>query len=809
MPLSEKEELELLRLKRKRSAAPSPVQSSTSEREELEALRAKRLSTSQEPSPPNQQSNIPTISAARTIPRLSDEVEREVRPEEKPGLLKPGTTGEPDLLQRFAEGLTSITGRRSLEKLFKVDSSETVPHTTGGRLARGLGTGVGYGLGGKAIVDVSKTAASKLIPTVIKEGGKETLKRRGARTLTELGLGGVAFTGLEGDKPGGTSGAEALTEIGATGITSLSQLPLKKLAELKVPLLALFEGKPKTAVVEVAPKVIKEVGDEILDLPKGVKPTVEQSVQRFLSARKKIGVIRSIQKEAITKERAARFLRAEEIGEEVTQKHGAMAGYFAQLKALSGKMGPKEFGELKKYLTQDDFDNLFKMISDTNKLDFTEKLTAYKGLMKFMQGSPPTEGELPLLAEVFSQEMLGEMVALQPGYKKLASTATDIINLPKSVMSSFDLSAGRQAITTILTHPLKSAKALKDTLPLIFNEKAYEGFISSLRNHPLRKEMRQAGLQLSDLGPGFKLKEEEAFIGKSLSERIPLVGRGIAASNRAFAGFLNKLRVDTFTSMYQDLNTLGIREKYPDFAKHAAELVNHSTGVSKLPGGLDKIARSLNTLVFSPKFAFSRLQFFNPVNYLNPNIPPKVRIERAKQIVALGSYWWGMMNLAKLNGAKVEDNPTSTDFGKIKLGNTRIEVTGSFQPYVVLGARLLLNEATSPTSGKTRKYGEGYKPDNRLTALLRFGRGKMSPSASFVADFLAGEDFLGRPFNVPDAMAQRFVPLFIQDLHEAYQDDQYRGLLKASPGFIGAGITTFKPLTPVEKAKRKQLKRKR
>jgi hypothetical protein len=148
--------------------------------------------------------------------------------------------------------------------------------------------------------------------------------------------------------------------------------------------------------------------------------------------------------------------------------------------------------------------------------------------------------------------------------------------------------------------------------------------------------------------------------------------------------------------------------------------------------------------------------------------------------------------LAKLNGADINDNPLSTDWGKIKInakggvsgalaqtpslvgvgvqtfkGQTRYDIFGGMQQPVHLAAVLAMNERET-INGKTIQFGKGYKPETRMSAIGRFLRSKESPAASFIHDAMEGSDYMGNKFELQKELTSRLIPFSAQDIATGY-----------------------------------------
>lgn len=395
------------------------------------------------------------------------------------------------------------------------------------------------------------------------------------------------------------------------------------------------------------------------------------------------------------------------------------------------------------------------------------------------------------------------------------TTLSDIINFPKALKASWDLSApGRQGLGLIHTKPWWTA--WNDMFQGVKSDEAFQATQKAIENRPLFKSYgdqpsfaQKAGLKLTNLG---KLSDREESFMSSLAEKFP----GVKTSERAYTAYLNKLRADTFENLMSKYKVLGEDGEYNiPLAKNLANYVNNATGRGNL-GSLESSAVALNNAFFSPRFMASRLKIlgestkapFTPSTYMFSQ--PSVRKEYLKSLLAMAGIGTTIGELAKMSGnATVEHDPTNSDFMKIKVGNTRIDPYAGMQQPIVLASRLLSGKSTSSVSGKTTdlsnpKYGQS----NRMDVIGSFTRSKESPALSFAHGLLSGKDNAGNKFNAPEETAQLFIPMVLQDLKQVATEnpnlipyyhenglgfentDPMRGML-ALPGFVGGSVQNY------------------
>lgn len=374
---------------------------------------------------------------------------------------------------------------------------------------------------------------------------------------------------------------------------------------------------------------------------------------------------------------------------------------------------------------------------------------------------------------------------------KILNVVAEATNLPRSLESSTDLSAPfRQGI--FLVGEKEFWKNIMPMFKYFGSASNFKTMMDSIKDRPSYPMMERAGLALSDLGTDLT-KREEQFIS-TWAEKIPVYGRVVKASERAYSGFLNKLRADTFDSLLKDYKDAGIKidgdiEKHKDMAK----FINAATGRGSL-GSWDKAAPALSGLFFSPRLMASRVQMLNPAFYYK--LDPVVRKRALKSLVKFGGVAATVAGLAKMAGADVETDPRSSDFAKIKVGKTRYDILGGFGQYLTLGARIATNH-TKNIKGEVKELGKGYGSKTRKDVAETFLENKFAPIPGFVRDYLQGQNPVGEEFSVTEtdptknAIGKLFIPLILQDFKEIIEEEGPKGALMGVPGIFGIGTQTY------------------
>jgi hypothetical protein len=417
---------------------------------------------------------------------------------------------------------------------------------------------------------------------------------------------------------------------------------------------------------------------------------------------------------------------------------------------------------------------------------------------KLIETAPPAEPASPKLnlteeqraenANAFDEAMQQKKLGLGP----LKQNAVDLLNAPRAIMASADLSAPlRQGAILTLTEPKAGIAAARDMFRAI-SAKGFENVKAELANAPRAQLAEQSGLYQATKAAGqssvaLSLREE-AFMSR-LMGKLPIIKQ----SEQAYVAYLDRLRMDTFSKYADALDRAAIKGKtvIPKDYEDIAHFVNLATGRGDLPAVLDSLAPVLNGVFFSPRYAMSRIQVLNPRTYWK--MSPAARSIAMKKMAEFTGVVATTLGLAKLAGADVSLDPDSADFLKIKAGNTRYDVLAGFQQYLRFAFQMSKGFYNNATGNKNPR---NHEP---LDVATKFVRSKLAPVASYVTDAAAGKDFKGEKFSPGKGIAERLAPMVAKDFYEAWQQDGAAGAAKTAPGFFGVGVQTYKqkpkPLT--------------
>lgn len=368
---------------------------------------------------------------------------------------------------------------------------------------------------------------------------------------------------------------------------------------------------------------------------------------------------------------------------------------------------------------------------------------------------------------------------------KKANLAKNILGLPRAVLATLDLSAPLNQGWGMLSRK-EFYKNLSTMFKALKSDSDFLNIQSEIMTRDTFKRAKKAGLRINDLGENLELREE-AFM-TTLLDKVP----GVRASQRAYTSFLNKLRMDVFDDLLGKAEIVG-----EDVGLGSKELEDIANVVNAFTGGYGKTNPVINAALFSPRKLQSAFKMIDPRTYVDPKTSKTARKAAARNLLGSLAITATILELADVLGGdniEIEEDPRSSDFGKIKVGNTRLDVSGGNAAYATLISRLLTQKTKSTNTGVISKLGDGFGSPTGFDLSVGFIRNKLSPMASFFVDSFSGENSIGEKKTVPQSVVDRFKPMFVESAIELYKDDSTGNFGKAIltvPALLGAGLSTY------------------
>lgn len=497
----------------------------------------------------------------------------------------------------------------------------------------------------------------------------------------------------------------------------------------------------------------------------------------------------------------------------------AEGGFEKATSKLAGEYPKPEFQPPKDSLP----DNVRQVLEDevwrSDWLDFQIKDTI-DGLRKIWDGEIPQQHELALIGKFFGQDMVRAVVKKMPFSSKAQQAILDILNLPRAALASIDQSAIlRQAALLTWGHPVEASKSTLKALKATVYSKWANEIDDIMKADPLYPYFREKGGYIAEITENVRLSRmEEQFMSK-IARYLP----GVRQSERGYVTYLNQMRLNIFKQQIKNIERLGINPDNVNI-KNFTKLMNLATGRGTLPGeGLNKVSDMgafLNGMFFSPRLLLSRIQL--PKHYLDliiqsvkPVKVPKGATEGVQQALLKRAYEQrqvarialkeatrdiaafvgatstilGLAKLAFKDDISVETDPRSSDVGKLRVGNTRLDPWAGFQQYIKLLAQMATGERKTTTTG-------AIVPANRSDVLQFFGATKLAPAFGNALDILRGRNIVGEEIEytasgVQEQTFKRMVSLFIQDMKDAYDEQGLLGLAITTPAFFGWGAQSY------------------
>lgn len=339
----------------------------------------------------------------------------------------------------------------------------------------------------------------------------------------------------------------------------------------------------------------------------------------------------------------------------------------------------------------------------------------------------------------------------------------DLPGITKAIAASMDDSAiFRQGWKTLMTNPIKWQKNARQSFVDLVKEFSGKSVMDEVhsdmfsRQNELNGNYKKMGLALS--------KAEEAY-PTSLPERVPLLGRAYKASESAYTGFVYRMRMDVADKYLEIAQKSGVEFTDKEL-KSIGSMVNSLTGRGNL-GKYEPAANLVNNIFFSPRKLKAD---FDTVGHVITGAGGSnfVRKQAAVNLVKVIAGTAAVLAIANaVKPGSVESDTRSSDFGKIKVGDTRFDVTGGMASLITLAARLATMSSKSSTTGRINPLNSGnYGSQTGWDVVTNFFTNKLSPVAQVVKDLASGKDFSKNKVTLGGEAIKLVTPLPVTTLQE-------------------------------------------
>ncbi len=550
---------------------------------------------------------------------------------------------------------------------------------------------------------------------------------------------------------------------------------------------AVVEGQEVESIVEdlSEPDTRSEAEQSIDKLNAAISSRVLSEIRKLTEIERSMQLGERVGKAEITGEKA----KEEGLSIDAAQQ--------AALGELRGEMVKANFPIFEtNEVSPQDFENI--RVAVWEKLKFFERTHALEAVNKLQDGLVPTEAEMKDLGKIIGKENADAIIEAAKGkLGKVQSFFINLINFPTTILASSEVSfIGRQGITTLPKWPKQWLVSLNANYKSFFSTEWADLAQVEMQTDEDFESFIEHGGFFAELGSDVT-KQHERFHSE-WAKQIPFFGALVRASERAAVVGPNKLRLGIYKFVKEQW--AGLDQPTSEYQR-LAKIVNISTGRGQVNNKrIREIMPYLNAGFFSPLYFKSRVDMIGEtakslvdIATGNPNPTSKIMASQMLNFVLAGGL---AMTIASVLGAKVERDPRSSDFGKIQLGRTRIDVWGGFQQIARSTAQLITGRSKAISSGE-------IFTKNRLETFGRFVQSKLSPVAGLGVELLSGKDFLGEPIptfeNRADlfewAIFQKLSPLIIQDTVDVirYSENKAALALTFPLAFHGIGVQTFAP----------------
>jgi len=386
---------------------------------------------------------------------------------------------------------------------------------------------------------------------------------------------------------------------------------------------------------------------------------------------------------------------------------------------------------------------------------------------------------------------------------------TDLAGTMKAAKASLDNSFhGRQGLITLLkglTGDIASGKIWWDTFWKSWDmmKRAMQGkkvmapLFAEMVSDPEYELLKKSKVAL------FSIEEE---IPVDIPSRLPLVGVLFRMGENAFVGSSHYMRYKLAKNYFRVWRKSGVELTTREL-ESIGRLANSQTGRG------DSLSKSqkpglLNNLFWSPRNLRAYVDILT-IHAFDREFSAMARKQAAINLLRYISGAAFILALADwIDDDSVTWEPTSSDFGKIKVGDSRFSVGGGAAVLVVLASRLVKRSYVSSTTGEEKSLDSGkYGALEGRDLVFNFLENKLSPAASMALAVINNKSWEGDKLTVPQMANDALTPMIIQNAIETGNvEDSANILAVLIAEALGVGVQTYSPKESKGKKKQESFK---
>ncbi len=365
----------------------------------------------------------------------------------------------------------------------------------------------------------------------------------------------------------------------------------------------------------------------------------------------------------------------------------------------------------------------------------------------------------------------------------------------RAIKASVDNSLwGRQGIKVLFTHPKtwanNFAKSWKDIYTTLKESNKTDNVIVD----GVKAEIYSRTNYLNgryELGKKLDIGTGEEEFPTSLPSKIPGLGRLFKAAEVSYEAGAMRLRSDVADIVYDLAEQTGVDMENKIEIGSINEMVNSMTGRGRL-GRLESAGKIINSVFFSAKFFKSNLDTLT-AHAFSGDFSKFARKQASINLLKIvSSISLILLISSSFDDDSVEWDARSANFGKIRIGNMRFDVTGGMSSLIILAARVATQSTKSSVTGVITEYNKGYGSPAGMDAIWNFTENKFSPMFSVIKELVDQKTFDGEKPTVINQLANLTVPIIIESGIEAYQkEDLSNALLVMIADGIGISANVY------------------